>query len=501
MSDFVVLQWERRRLCGIVAQADGASVQIERGFTHVWPDEFDPLHSPGQAAIQLRTKLASLASPSQKVIVCLSREDVILRHLDVPDVADEELPDLVRYQAAARSTTPLDQLLLDFLPLPKQPGHEGRPVLAITAPRPMVQGIQTVLRDAGLEPAEITFSSIGLAEFTAQVDRQRSDRVRHAALAVHQDGGRIEFVILSENRMVYAHAARLAGDDAAASVSGLLAEVSRTIVAAQRLHPQLKLHHAYVSGNGEETAGLASSLSERLGVPAELMESKQIPSVKISQRDVMENLPTTPILVGLALAETNRLTPPCDFLHPRQPPPKINLRKLQLAVGAAAALLISTFVFGGTEWARSSLQRQIQALDNEEKELQIKITPGMADLNAAKLIDQWQAGNLQQIELLSALEDLMEGTDRMYLSQYTYTVGGNETIGGLQAVGNAKSRDDITQFQQRLVDTKQYRIQARQLAQLSNDDEYPNRFELHADLLPKPKTVPTPNAQPSTVKP
>lgn len=500
MSDFIVLQWERRKLCGIVAHADGASVQIDRGFTHVWPEESDPLRSPGQAAIQLRNQFANLTSLPQKVIVCLSREDVILRHLDVPDVADEELPDLVRYQAAARSTTPLDQLLLDFLPLPKQPGHEGRPVLAITAPRPMVQGIQSVLRDAGLEPAEITFSSIGLAEFTAHVDRQRSDRVRHSVLAVHQDGNRIEFVILSENRVVYAHAARLAGDDAAASVSGLLAEVSRTIVAAQRLHPQLKLHHAYVSGSGEEIVGLVSSLSERLGVPAELVEPKQISSVRISHRDSAESAAPTPILVGLALAESNRLTPPCDFLHPRQPPPKLNLRKLQLAVGAAAALMISTVVFGGTEMARSSLQRQIQALDDEEKELQIKITPGQADLNAARLIDQWQAANLQQIDQLAALEELMEGTDRVYLSHYTFTAGGNEKIGELNAVGNAKSPDDASQFQQRLLDTKLYLIKPRQ-PQLSNDDEYPNRFELHADLLPKAKTVPVPNAQPSTAKP
>jgi Tfp pilus assembly PilM family ATPase len=488
-------------LCGIVAQAEGASVQINRGFTHAWPDDFDPLQSPGQAAMQLRNRLANLTSSPPKVIVSLSREDVILRHLDVPDVADEELPNLVRYQAAARSTTPLDQLLLDFLPLPKQPGHEGRPVLAITAPKPFITGIQTVLRDAGLEPAEITFNSIGLGEFTAHVDRQRSDRVRQPALAVHKDGHRIELVILSENRLVYAHAARLSDEDASASVTGLLAEVSRTIVAAQRLHPQLKIHHAYVSGSGDEIVGLASSLSERLAAPAEFVEPKLLSAVKISHRVSTEEVAPTPVLIGLALAEASRLTPTCDFLHPRQPPPKVNLRKLQLAVGAAAALLISVFVFGGTEWARASLQRQIQALDIEEKDLQFKITPGMADLNAAKLIDQWQAGNLQQIEQLAALEDLMEGTDRMYLSQYAFTVGGNDAIGGVQAYGNAKSRDDITQFQQRLVDTKSFRIQARQLAQLSNDDEYPNRFEIHADLLPKPKTVPVPAAQPSTAKP
>ena len=49
--------------------------------------------------------------------------------------------------------------------------------------------------------------------------------------------------------------------------------------------------------------------------------------------------------------------------------------------------------------------------------------------------------------------------------------------GSLQAFGNAKSREDITQFQQRLMDTKTYRIQPRQLTHSSNDDDKAYRSE------------------------
>jgi Tfp pilus assembly PilM family ATPase len=482
MTQLFILNWERRRICGIEAASEGTSVRIDRSFTHDWPSEFDPLQSPDQAAVQLQKAWSHHGTGVPRVIVCLSREDVILRHLDLPDVAEDELPDLVRFQAAARSTVPLDQLLLDFLPMPRQPGREGRPVLAITVAKGFVQTVQKILRDAGLEPAVITFSSIGLAEFAAHLDRQNGERFRQTALLIHKDGERVELVIESENRLLYAHAARTTGDEAT-TVSGLLAEVSRTIVAAERLHPKLKIHHAYLVG--DDLQGVASSLSERLTAPVESIDSRQALSAKMSPGD----FPTgaTPLLSGLALAEVDRLTLPCDFLHPRRPPAKINRRKLQVAVGAAAALLVASLVTGGVEGTRASLQRQIDALDQEEKDLDFKITPGLAVLNAARLIDQWQAGDRNQLQQLSDLEDLLEGTDRIYLSQYAYTVGQGEILGNLQAFGNAKSREDVVQFQERLTDTKTYRIQPRQLTQSGSDDEYPHRFELHADLLFAPK--------------
>lgn len=502
MSDVVILHWERRRLRGMIVRPEGSSLRIVQDFSHAWPDDFDPIRSPGQAAAQIRGRLTEQLSSSQRVIVALSREDVILRHLDVPDVSDDELPELVRYQAAARSTLPIDQLLLDFLPLPKQPGQEGRPVLAITVPKSLTQGIQAVLDEAGLEPSEITFSSVGLAEYTARAHRQRGQPGEHAVLGLCHDGSHVELVVLSNSRLVYAHAAKLASDDIASNVSGLLAEASRTLVAAQRVSPQLKIQHAYISWQGEIPAELVSSLSERLGAPVEPIRVQELSATGVVVGRTSSGGGPSPSMLGLALAELNRITPAFDFLHPRQPPPKINLRKLQLAVGTAAALLIGVLIFGGIEWMRSSLQRQIQALINEENDLDFKVKPGLAVLNAASLIDQWQAGNLQQIQQMSALERLMEGTDRMYLSQYAFTVGQGESLGNVQAFGNAKSRDDITEFQQRLKDTKSYLIQPRQIAHSSNDDEYPHRFELHADLFPKPKSVAAaPNPQPSTLNP
>ena len=54
----------------------------------------------------------------------------------------------------------------------------------------------------------------------------------------------------------------------------------------------------------------------------------------------------------------------------------------------------------------------------------------------------------------------------------------------------------MQQVRQRLVDAKTYRVTPRELTQSNRDPDYPNRFELDADLIPPVK--PTPGAKSAT---
>jgi hypothetical protein len=479
MAQTLYLLWDRRRLCGLVA--DGT--QIAESFAHDWPDDFDPLQSPVQTAEEIRNRLSSRWSP-QRTVVCLSREDVILRHFDVPDVPDDELAAMVAFQAAARSAQPLEQLLLDFLPLPKVPGHTGRPVLTVTAARSLIQSLTAVLSAAGLEADCIAFSSVGIAEYVVQTDRQRGHDSREAILAVVKDGSRLELVIVSQQQMIQAHAARLpAGDQAPA----LLAEVSRTLIAAQQHQPGLAIRRIWLLDREDDAADVASRLAERIGAPASLLSPADLHWAIDTGRQLAELSPFLAALVGLTVPPADRLSEPFDLLHPRRPPKKIDARKLRLAVGSAAALVISAMLMGWIQWTKTHLERRIEELRSRETDLDLKIKPGQSALAAAKLIEDWQAGNLNQLEHLASLEDVMDGTSQLYLTQYVFTAGQGEALGNVQAFGNAKTREDVQRFNQRLIDTKAYRIHPRGLTQSSRDDEYPHRFELNADLLPKAK--------------
>ena len=487
MTQTLILYWDKRRLSGLTADGDAARPRVLQTFDQPWSESETSLLTPAQQAERLRSCLPAGSSP-ERVIVCLSREDVILRQVDVPDVPDEDLAALVGFQAATKSSQPLDQLLLDFLPLPKSPGHEGRSVLAVTAPKAMVGKIQAVLQAAGLEAASVTFSSAGLAEFVVQTEQQLGEDSRQAVLAVFRESSRIELVILANRHVVYGHSARLPTTSPDA-LGGMLSEVSRALVAAGQLQRGLSIHHGWLCGGGDDAADVARRLAERLGAPVQTLDRTGVRWVECPQDRWAEHPSATAAMLGLSVAPAARLTLPFDFLHPRKPPKKVDVRKLRLAAGSAAALLLAVIVMGSLEWTKSGLQGQIDALLSKESDLNFKIDSNKNVLAKAELIDDWQAGNLDQLAYLSSLEELMGGTSRLYLQQFDFNAGQGELRARLQAFGNAKEREDVTQFFDRLVDTKEYRIHARGLGAISRDDDYFNRFELNADLVRKPKEV------------
>ena len=80
-----------------------------------------------------RGQLRELRISTITVLISLPRQDTVVRQLEVPgDVPDNELPDIVRLQAETKISSSLDQLLLDFLPLPKVADSPVRDVLMAT---------------------------------------------------------------------------------------------------------------------------------------------------------------------------------------------------------------------------------------------------------------------------------------------------------------------------------------------------------------------------------
>jgi hypothetical protein len=82
----------------------------------------------------------------------------------------------------------------------------------------------------------------------------------------------------------------------------------------------------------------------------------------------------------------------------------------------------------------------------------------------------------------------MGGTQRLYISDYNFAVKSGDVV-NLTASGSSKERTDWQQLAQNMVDTKTFRVRARDVSQQSRDPDYPNRFQLDTDLLSPVKAV------------
>src|SRR4051812_26096359 len=106
MSDFLVLDWDEQQLIGLEAYAATRTVEVRKYVRFDWTDADRPLENPAAAGSRLRYELDRAGIGAPPVLVCLPREESVVRLLDFPDCSDAELPDLVRFQAATRSSVP-----------------------------------------------------------------------------------------------------------------------------------------------------------------------------------------------------------------------------------------------------------------------------------------------------------------------------------------------------------------------------------------------------------
>ena len=176
MSDFLAIDLELHRICGIEASVERGSVKIRKSFSLEVPESIS-VDDPQGLGEWLKGELRRERVSASQVCISLPREDVIVRHLETPDVSDNELPDLVRYQSAAKSSIPLDQLTLDFLPLPRRTDSTVRDVLVSTVHQDRIKRLRTISSAAGLDLQSVGVSSVA----TAGIVSLEEHRIDHGA--------------------------------------------------------------------------------------------------------------------------------------------------------------------------------------------------------------------------------------------------------------------------------------------------------------------------------
>src|SRR5436190_12528976 len=97
--DWVILQWEQQGVSIVEAQVSDRVV-LKRVAELTWGGASNPEDSTASAGSLLKERLAALKINTRQTAVIVGRDAVVLRRLELPAVPDNELPDMVRFQAA-----------------------------------------------------------------------------------------------------------------------------------------------------------------------------------------------------------------------------------------------------------------------------------------------------------------------------------------------------------------------------------------------------------------
>jgi len=440
MSELLAVEWEHAHVCGVLAQVVPGRVRVTRTF--VVPRPVTSVTGSGPLQIDwLKPELAKLGIHGGQVLVALPRDEAVVKRVELPEVSDDELAVMVRFQAGAKSSVALDELSLDFLPLPRRSELPGREVLMATISRQTLDEVTMVCQTAGLEAKVIGLTAAAVAEFVARAEATISDGGGES-LVVARHGNRIEISVLRRSHLLFSHSSRLADDATGQEAQAIVSEVSRALVALRGAVADVRIERAWTLVAPAEHEHLAEALHRRLACevkpldPFAAVDCDPQVAQTISDRSLFAGP------VGMLLAHSDARVPAIDFLSPRRPPVKRDERKRRavLAGAGVAALLVFLGIF---QWYRvSELDARIAALDQDTRDLDEKLKRGEPASNADGFIAQWQGDGEDWLDELIELTRRMPSTERVFLQKIVCNPKSAGGPAGIRLEGLARERKD-----------------------------------------------------------
>jgi hypothetical protein len=314
----------------------------------------------------------------------------------------------------------------------------------------------------------------------------------------------MELAVMCQRQLIAAHSVKWSSTSEIPGVAKMLAEVSRVLVQVSAWLPEGTLQRAWVIGEDADVGELPQAIAHRWNCPVERFDPWRDSGISLGSAKIDGPASQYAIAAGLALVQSGCLTPKIDLLHPRQPPPKRDPRKPKIAAASAAGLLVA--VLGTFSYTQSLVSQEaaIEELQNKERKLKDQADAGKPIIAASDLIGGWQAKNVNQLAQMNEVYQVMNGTDRLLVGEYRFDIGASNTVNGkLHIVGNAKDREDVTGFSQRVADLPKYKVKPFNPTDVSHDLDYPIKLNVDVDLVPvtrKPAPPAKPAPTPATVE-
>lgn len=492
MPDFLALDWEHGQVCGLDAEVTTSGVRVRKAFTLIWPDGKSPTTDAPAAGGWLAEQFRALGLTAKSVLVTLPREDAVVRVLEVPNVPDAELPNVVRFQAAAKSARSLDTMLLDFMPLPRRDGVAGREVLVATIGREVLDPLKLVLSRTGCELAGVSLTAPAMAELIARLEQSAPSPLSvELSIILHEQ--LVEISLLRDRALLLTHAARLP-DDATSpdrEQQAVVAEVNRSLVALKRQHPELTLSRTWLWGEPESLHGLAGVLRKRFGCDVNVEDPLVLPGLTFDSHGPISSHALFTGPVGLLFGQSSRRAEPLDFLHPRQPVVPRDLKRLYGTVGSAAAALLLISAVGWRWYTVGSMESETTSHRKASDQLKIELDGSAAMVKNANSVGKWNDQRVAWLDRLFELSDAMEGTDRRYLTKLNCQPGAAGVVGVVRGDGFAKERDDIDDLSTKLSGHQGVTVTPHKVDRPGTDGDYPWKFDLDVSWQPVKKAAAT----------
>ncbi len=448
MSDLTI-EWDRDRVLVAAGEASGTK-------THFRLLENIPRNAGSDDVFELVSRLREIAGAfggagNVAARVILPRQLVTIHRIQLPNIAEAEIPDLLALQASMKLTVPVESVRMDFTPLPVAADAVSRDVLLTTVPRALVEQVRSSLADAGISLQSMRVGSYCSAQFLQNAGiPELSSATGGAAVIAVLRGDFSELIFAAQGGVVYSHSGAGVADGAAVT-RVLRAELSRARLAAADLLTSFQFQRLILVGAREFIDAAAEDLGSRLGITQ---------LVRIDPTDEFVSAVPAEISAGAVIALAGELgsagrgrVAGVDLLNPRRAPEKRDLRRVKIL---SAVLAVVVMIAGGYFWRESkvsSLTAQKRLVDVENSETRATLDAGLDSLKNWEKIRRWTDRDIEWLDELSRLQSLMPGTERLLVDNFVLNVLSRDGVGSVRFEAWAKSESDINELARILRDS------------------------------------------------
>jgi Tfp pilus assembly PilM family ATPase len=469
MSQVLALEWDNSEARLVVAVSRGGRVVIEQAFAV-------PLRLPGADEEQqevdigagIAAALAAHGIGRSETLVAVGRASIELRQLSLPPAPDDELPELVRFQAMREFNQFEEDWLLDFVPSDEATQEGPRGVLAAAIGPELVEQIQRTCQKAGLTPERLILRPCAAASLLGRTHPAGPTPPR---LLVDLLSEEADLTVMIDRKVVFLRTTRISGDPLQDGDQrrALVAEIRRTIAAAENQLGGRRIEAIAVCGSGEQHAAMAESIEKDLGTPTKLFD----PFAGLSlSRELGERLPDQPgrftPLLGMALAELEQTGHAIDFLHPRRRPQPPSRQPKLVAAGAVVVLLVGS-LFGYRSLQRKWVNDDIRRLTNENKQLEREVAAAKKAVEAERAVRRWTDTDVVWLDELHKLSSDFLPAKQVMVTKLRF-VPAVARGGRIEVEGLADKATSITELEDGL------RNESRRVVDAGSGDDQSNKF-------------------------
>jgi Tfp pilus assembly PilM family ATPase len=482
MARFLALEWDNYEARAAVASSRGNEILLEHAFSvplAARDGEVKSDSSPAAIGERIKAALAQQRVKSAEALVAVGRSNIELKQLSLPPVPDEELPDMVRFQAMREFHSLAENWPLDFLPI-HETGQENRSVLAAAMSPELLGQFQQVCESAGVKPTRLVLRPCAAASLFLRRPESTAEPVRLVIDLLNEEA---DLTVLVNRDAVFLRTTRLPADALSDPENSrpLVAEIRRTLAAAQNQLVGRKVEAIYVCSTASEHAAIISRLEQELGLPTRLFDP--LAGLQIDsglKKNLPANIGRYAPLLGMLADEIEQVQHGMDFLNPRRKPELPNQRNRYAGYGLAlcAVLLLGAFLI----WQRlAALDAEIARLNQDLKAYEPVIKSSKEVEKSVAEIKKWSVSDITWLDELRELSDEFPPAQEAMLTHLRF---GQQSDGGLMTLeGLVKQASNIDLLQTRLRDER-HSIEPKESQQDNDIKQYGWQFK--SEIMVKP---------------